>query len=135
MSSGNLETLRGGYEWFREHGNRFPAHLATPDFVWDMSRFHGWPEQQVYEGAEEAAGFISAWGETWDEWELDVEEMHEVGEDVIVAIMRQRGRSKLSGMLSEMSLAMVWTFRDGLESRMDMYSDPQEALRAFGLQG
>ena len=49
MSQENVEILLGGYEWFRAKG-KFPAHLATPDFVWDMSHFEGWPEQQVYEG-------------------------------------------------------------------------------------
>jgi hypothetical protein len=33
---------------------RWADELATPDFVWDMSNFHGWPEQQVYEGVEVA---------------------------------------------------------------------------------
>jgi DNA phosphorothioation-dependent restriction protein DptG len=97
-----------------------------------MSHFHGWPEQQVYEGAEGADEFLSSWGSTWDQWELDVEEMYDVG-DKVVAIVHQHGRSKLSGMLSEMSLAMVWSFRDGKEARMEMYSDPQEALQAVGL--
>ena len=132
MSAENVETLREGYEWFREHG-RFPAHLATDDFIWDMSHFDGWPEQQIYEGVQGADEFLSAWGGAWDEWTLEVEEMHGVGEKVI-AVMRQRGRSKLSGMLSEMSLAMIWTFREGKEARMDMYSDPQAGLRSLGLE-
>jgi len=132
VSRENLETLRTGYDWFRDHGC-FPDHLATPDFVWDMSHFHGWPEQQVYEGMKGANEFLAAWGGSWDDWVVEVQEMHDVDERV-VSIVRQRGRSKLSGMLSEMSFAMVWTFRDGLESRMDMYSDPREALRALGVE-
>jgi hypothetical protein len=28
----------------------------------------------------------------------------------------------------------VWTFRDGKEARMDMYSDPREALESVGLE-
>src|SRR6185437_2271117 len=98
-----------------------------------MSHFHGWPEQQVYEGMKGANEFLAAWGGSWDDWVVEVQEMHDVDERV-VSIVRQRGRSKLSGMLSEMSFAMVWTFRDGLESRMDMYSDPREALRALGVE-
>ena len=27
---------------------------AAPDFVWDMSTFHGWPERQTHPGAEGA---------------------------------------------------------------------------------
>jgi ketosteroid isomerase-like protein len=133
MSAENMETLEEGYAWFSKHG-RFPGHLATPDFTWDMSHFHGWPEQQVYDGMDGANEFLAAWGATWDDWRVEVEAMHEVGEQV-VTILRQGGRSKASGMRAEMSFAMVWSFRDGKEARMEMYSDPQEALRAAGLEG
>jgi ketosteroid isomerase-like protein len=53
--------------------------------------------------------------------------------DKVVAVMRQRGRSKTSGMHADMSFAQVWTVRDGLIMRMQMYADPQEALEAVGL--
>ena len=36
-------------------------------------------------------------------------------------------------MSVEMSFAEVWTLRDGKQARMEMYSDPQEALKAVGL--
>jgi ketosteroid isomerase-like protein len=34
----------------------------------------------------------------------------------------------------EMHFAQVWTFRDGKAARMEMYSDPAEALEAAGLR-
>jgi ketosteroid isomerase-like protein len=33
-----------------------------------------------------------------------------------------------------MLMAMLWTFRDGKVTRMDIYSDPREALKAVGLE-
>lgn len=133
MSRENMETLRGGFEWFRKNG-RFPAHLATPDFIWDMSHFHGWPDQAVYEGLQGVDDFFAEWGGAWDDWTIDIEATHDAG-DKVVAILRQRGRSKMSGVLTEMSMAMVWTFRDGKETRADVYSDLREALQAVGLAG
>jgi ketosteroid isomerase-like protein len=62
-----------------------------------------------------------------------VEALHDGG-DRVVALMHQHGRSKTAGMPVEMSFAMVWTLRDGREARMDMYSDPDEALEANGLE-
>jgi ketosteroid isomerase-like protein len=135
MSEANVEILRSGYEWFRLKGT-FPAHLATPDFIWDMSHFRGWPEQQVYDGVQGAEKFFAEWGSAWHDWEVEIEELHDAG-DRVVAIVHQRGRSKMSGMPVEMlreSWAQVWTFRDGKETRMDMYSDPREALKAVGLK-
>jgi ketosteroid isomerase-like protein len=129
----NLEVVREGYERFRATG-RFVAELATPDFVWDMSKFHGWPEEQVYAGAPGAEAFLREWTAAWDDWELHVDALHEAG-DKVVALLRQRGRSRVSGLPVDMSLAQVWTIRDGKQTRMDMYSDPAEALRAVGLGG
>ena len=127
-----MDILLGGYEWFRVNGS-FPAHLATADFVWDMSHFDGWPVQQVYEGAQGADDFFAEWGSAWDDWEVEIEGLHDLG-GTMLAIVRQRGRSKLSGVPVEMLMAMLWTFRDGKEARMDMYSDPSEALKAVGLE-
>jgi ketosteroid isomerase-like protein len=56
-----------------------------------------------------------------------VDALHDAG-DRVVALMRQRGRSKANGMPVEMSFAQIWTFRDGKRARMDMYADRDEAL-------
>ena len=98
-----------------------------------MSNFHGWPEQQVYEGAEGARTFLAAWTAVWDEWALEIDAVHDAGDKVVVRL-RQRGRSKAAGMPVEMSFAQVWTLCDGKGARMDMYSDPDEALEAVGLR-
>ena len=99
-----------------------------------MSNFLGWPEQQVYEGAEGGRSFLTDWTSAWDEWELEIEALHDAGERV-VAVMRQRGRSKATGMPVDMLFAQVWTLRGGEWMRMEMYSDPSEALEAVGLEG
>jgi ketosteroid isomerase-like protein len=132
MSQENLEILRSGFEWFQVNGT-FPAHLATPDFVWDMSHYHGWPEQQVYEGAQGADKFFADWRATWADWQVEIEALHDVG-DKVLAILRQRGRSEMTDIPLEQPLAQVWSFRDGKETRNDNYSDPHEALKAVGLE-
>jgi ketosteroid isomerase-like protein len=131
MSQENVEIVRSGLERFSATGE-FTDDIVTPDFAWDMSHFHGWPEQQIYEGAEGARSFLREWTDAWEDWELEVDALHDAG-DKVVALMRQHGRSKAAGMPVEMSFAMVWTLRDGKEARMEMYSDPAEALGAAGL--
>ena len=81
-----------------------------------------------------AEGFFADWGSVWDSWEPAVEAMHDVG-DKVVAILRVRGRSKMSATPIEMSMAHVVTFRDGKQTRTDNYSRPHEALKAVGLGG
>jgi ketosteroid isomerase-like protein len=131
MSQENVEIVRGGFERFAKSGE-LTVEILAPDFVWDMSHFHGWPEQQLYEGAEGARRFLRDWVAAWDDWEVDVEALHDAGEQV-VALVRQRGRSKGAGMPVEMYFAQVFTLRDGMQIRMDMYSDVEEALKAVGL--
>ncbi len=84
-----MEIVREGYERFVATGE-FVAGLATDDFVWDMSNFHGWPEQQVYEGVEGARTFLRVWMEAWEDWELEIEALLDAG-DKVVALVRQRG--------------------------------------------
>jgi ketosteroid isomerase-like protein len=128
----NVDIVRRGYEHFAATGD-LAVHILAPSFVWDMSHFHGWPEAQRYDGVEGTRAFLSGWTEAWNDWELEVESLHEVGEQVL-AIMRQRGRSKVTGLPVEMTFGMLWTLRNGLETRMEMYSDTAEAMRAVGIR-
>jgi ketosteroid isomerase-like protein len=133
VSQENVERIRRGFEHFEATGE-FLEEVVAPDFVWDMSKFAGWPEQQVYEGIEGAKGFIRDWTEPWDDWGIEVDSFHDAGDKVVV-IVRQRGRSKTTGMPVDMLFAQVFSLRDGKETRMEMYAEPAEAFKAAGLGG
>jgi len=132
MSQENVELVREAYERFQATGE-FDPEFADPEFVWDMSTFRGWPGQQEYHGVEGARQFLHEWLEAWDDWELRLEELHDAGEQ-IVAIVRQRGRSKAMGLPVDMTFAQMFTLRDGKQVRMQMYAEPSEALAAAGLR-
>jgi ketosteroid isomerase-like protein len=131
MSEENVERLRHAFEQFMATGEL--SGDFAPDFVWDMSTFRGWPEQQIYPGIEGARQFLEEWRDAWEDWELEVEDMFDAGNDV-VAVLRQRGRSKATGLPVDMHFAQVWTLRDGKQLRMRMYASPDEALEATGLR-
>jgi ketosteroid isomerase-like protein len=76
---------------------------------------------------------MSDWLEAWDAWELEVESIHDAGDDKVVSILRQHGRSKATGLAVDMRFAQVWTLREGKQVRMQMYADPAEAFEALGL--
>jgi hypothetical protein len=61
MSQENVERVRRGYECFAATGDFLGE--STADFVWDMSKFRGWPEQQTYEGVEGARVFLRDLGD------------------------------------------------------------------------
>jgi len=131
MSEENVEVVRRGYEHWLAAGELL-AEITHPDFAWDMSTFRGWPERQTYPGIEGARQFIAEWGDAWESWEIEIEDLLDGG-DRIVAIVRQRGRAKATGASVEMHFAQVWTIRDGLQVRMEMYASPEEALEDVGL--
>jgi ketosteroid isomerase-like protein len=131
MSQENVEVVRRGYEYFAAQQD-FLSPIFHPGFVWDMSRFEGWPERRAYLGIEGAREFVSDWSDAWEDWELEVDALIDAGEEV-VAIVRQRGRSKATGVAVDMEFAQVWSVHDGLQTNMVMYADPAEALNAAGL--
>ena len=128
-----MEIVRRAYEHRRATGD-FLEEVLAPDFVWDMSTFRGWPEQQTYEGIEEARRFIREWTDAFEGWQIEIESIRAAGDDKVVGIMRQRGRSKSTGLPVDMRYGQVFTLRDGKQTRMEMYADPAEALKAVGLE-
>ena len=131
VSQHNVDIVLRGFEHIVATGEPLLDHLA-PDFVWDMSTFAGWPEQPHYEGAAGLSAFLRDWGAAFDDWELEIESVHDAG-DKVVCIVHQRGRAKVTGMPLDMRFGQVFTLRDGRQLRMEMYSDPAEALAAAGL--
>ena len=131
MSAENVEIVRLGYDEFLATGE-LVERITAPGFVWDMSTFHGWPERQTYEGPEGTREFLTEWVGAWEDWRLEVRELIDAGDDV-VAILHQSGRSKTTGLEVDMDFAQVWTIKDGKQTRMRMYADPDEALREVGL--
>jgi hypothetical protein len=81
-----------------------------------MSTFRGWPEQQTYAGIEGAMQFNADWAEAWDDLEFEVEDYIDAGEERVVTIVHQRGRSKATGVPVEMRLGMFGQSRTDRES-------------------
>jgi ketosteroid isomerase-like protein len=132
MSQENVEIIRRGYEHFVQTGEPL-GEITAPDFVWDMSTFRGWPERQTYDGIEGQREFVGDWTSAWENWRLELEEMRDAG-DQVVGVFRQSGRSKTTGLPVDMRFAQVWTLRDGMVTRMEMYASADEALEAAGLR-
>jgi ketosteroid isomerase-like protein len=128
----NAQLLRDLYARFLERGTPDPDWY-TEDFVFDMSTFAGWPEKQEYPGYEGMQEFMSDWLEAWDDWQLELRDAVEAGDEV-VAICHQHGRSKSTGAEVEMTFAQVWTVRDGKLARQRMYADVGEALASVGAE-
>jgi hypothetical protein len=49
-----------------------PAIVVNRDGRPALPHFRGWPEQQTYEGLDEARRFIREWTAALDDWEINV---------------------------------------------------------------
>jgi hypothetical protein len=134
MSQENLELLRRGYEYVAREGQLLPE-TVHPDLVWDTTTFMSGVGLNLKEciGLSEANRWLAQWREAFENWSLDVEEVFDGGERV-VTVVRQHAQARGGGPEVEMRFAQVWTFRDGLVARMEMYADRAEALEAAGLR-
>jgi ketosteroid isomerase-like protein len=88
----------------------------------DVSDYHG------HEGVREV---MTDWIGTWDDYEIDLLGLREVG-DSVVASLHQRGRGKGSGVAMEGDVWFVWRMRGGRIVRWQMFSSESEALAAAG---
>jgi ketosteroid isomerase-like protein len=107
--------------------------IGHPEFVWDTTTFRGGINPEMCVGLDEANQWLAQCVEGFENWSLDVEEVFDA-EDQVVTIVRQHATPRHGGPEVEMRFAQVWTFRDGLVARMEMYADRDEALQAAGLQ-
>ena len=85
----------------------------------------------VYSGHDGVRQFVERFVETWEELAPDTYRFEDLGDRVLTLThMRGRGRDGIEVVLE---MGHVWTFRDGLITRMDAFADPGKALGAAGL--
>ena len=101
--------------------------LLDEDFEWLE------PEQTLlsgnHRGFDEVRQAIEAQLEVWDEFTIEPEEFHEVGDRVAVPI-RQRARGGSSGVEVEIRIGHLWTVHDGKIVRLEVFPAREDARKA-----
>jgi ketosteroid isomerase-like protein len=115
---GDLEEVRSfmaeGIEWLEVEGR---PERATGEEVRGRDAVHS--------GLEELF-------ETWQHYRLEPEEVRDVGNDRVVAVVREVARGRLSGAELASRWGYVVTIRDGKLVRVEAYRDPAHALDSVG---
>ncbi|HKH22032.1 MAG TPA: nuclear transport factor 2 family protein [Solirubrobacterales bacterium] len=128
-SSADLERLRQLYaRWSK--GDFTYSEILDPEIK--SESFGVWPEGQgKTENRRELAAAIGRWLSAWQRpLTIDAEEFVQRGDRILV-LVRWNGRGKGSGLEIEATGAHLWTFRDGLAVRFDVYRDREEAGAAL----
>jgi ketosteroid isomerase-like protein len=124
-----LEKLQALYEeWAR--GDMSRSEIFDPDV--ESASFGMWPEGDTSSrGLEELSSLMTGWLRTWrDPLTITAEDFIQSG-DRILALVRWKGIGRGSGVEVEAVGAHLWTFRDGLAVRFDVYRDRDEARSAL----
>jgi ketosteroid isomerase-like protein len=90
-------------------------------------------DQGPIHGKAAMRAYWQDWFDTFDDLTVEPLDLIDAGEDV-VAVLRFGGRAKLSGVESDLTFAVVYTFRDGKVARGREYWTRDEALDATGLR-
>jgi ketosteroid isomerase-like protein len=121
-----------GWECYnRRDFDAMEAHYQ-PDAVLDVSRVYlderprrGRTEMRVY------------WEQVWEisaGLRMEPVEVLDLGSGRYLVVMRYGQRGKRSGADVERDVALIYTLREGLVARVDMYADRHAALEAVGLK-
>ena len=62
-----------------------------PDVEWDGTNL---PDGKISRGIDAVRDHIARWGDTWETWELELEDVVDGGEDRAIVMFRERGRTK-----------------------------------------
>src|SRR2546421_3136859 len=108
-----------------------PPDLVAPDIEIDLSRRVFNPA--TYRGFDGWLRLNDELREVWAGWQVTPERIIAVG-DRVVSIENVCGRGRGSGVEAEARYASIWTLVNGRVTRVEIGLDPDEALKAVGLE-
>ena len=133
MSEENVEVVQRAWEaaWVRKDNDTALA-LYDPDVQIDLTAVPHVGQSRVYFGLEGVQEWLRDLLASFAEMKVEVEEWIDAGERVI-AMVHNYGRGKRSGVAVDKLEAHLWTVRDGLLVRLQIFPTRAEALEAAGL--
>ena len=110
VPSERLDIARRGIEAYNGGDLATLAEFLHEDVVAEVP--DGMPNAGVYRGHEGFAHMVMHWGEAWEDFRIDIEELIEEREAVLAPVV-QRGRGRGSGIETTMTAVHLMRFRDG----------------------
>ena len=129
---GNAEVVERLADAF-ERGD-LEASLACLDPEVELQPIRARLEGTSYVGHEGWRRMLADWDSDWEGLRLEQRELHEKG-DTVVAVGRFTARGRTSGVELDVPLGLLYRLRAGKIVSVESYSDPDEALRAAGIDG
>ena len=133
MSQENVEIVRDAVvafnrgdldAWLDEYLADDIDYRAAEGALDDHGPIHGKVAMRAY---------LQDWIDMFDDFKTEPVELVDAGEDQVIAVLRNSGRAKLSGVETDLTFAVVYTLRDGKVARGREYLTREEAVEAAGL--
>jgi ketosteroid isomerase-like protein len=129
MSQENVEMVRAMYDAFHRGDAAAAVRCLDAAVVLDAShRVDG----RVGRGLDEVAAIVAEWMEPWEGWRQEIEEIHDLGDRVLV-IATQSGRGRGSGVEWSNRFGMLYEIAGAKVTHWTVYDDVRLAREAAGL--
>ena len=126
------DSARAGYEDFNRQDFESLLSRMTEDFSWLEAPEIAGPQSVTTR--EEFARFLRGFGQLWEEFRFEPQELEEAGDEKLYARVHMWGRGKASATDVDLEIHHVWQLRDGLFASMQAYLDEGEARAAAGIE-
>jgi ketosteroid isomerase-like protein len=130
MSQSQAEAVRARYEGLSKATLHSTFEDVHPDF--ELKTADRVPNAGIYRGAEAATKFVEDLFEPFDEVTYVAQKLFEHRNQVVI-YLAVRFHPPGSSSVVENHVGALWTFRDGLPVRCEMFPKRELALEAAGM--
>jgi ketosteroid isomerase-like protein len=131
MAEKDVEVVRRGFAALADEGIEGVIPHFTEDVV--VYSIPEWPDDPEYHGHEGVRRLFRQWAENFDDFGLELRELHDGG-DGVVALLALTGRTKRTSIPMRMEIGAIYSgLRDGRVARLRLFSSWPEALEAARL--
>jgi len=131
VSPQNVAVVRSAFDAYLRGDEPAMLELTSPDIA--VTQFPDQLDARDFHGHDGVRQAMAAWIGTWDEWTIELIGAREIDGRVLATAV-QRGRGKASGAPIESEVVFVFTVRDGVIVRWQMFRTEPEALKAIGVE-
>ncbi len=131
MSAENVEIVRRVVESFNDTAfDAVAFDLFDPEV--ELSEWPEGPDPRTFHGRDGVLRAQESWAEAWGRQRIEPREFVDVGDRVVVHL-HHRARGRGSDIEVELDSFNVFTLRDGLIVRMELFAGREAALTAAGI--
>ena len=125
MPPENVAVVRAMWEAFVRNDFEIALSAFAPDVEWDGTNL---PDGTIARGHDAVLDHVTRWAETWDTWDVELEELIDAEPNLVIAFIRERGRTKAGLEVNERH-SELYVVRDGRIAYRKGFSDADQVFQ------